>query len=294
MFRLAYNTNGLAHHRLADAFELLASLGYEGVAITPDIGELDLYDLDRTRVGRLRRRAEELGLALTIETGARYVLDPRRKHFPTLLETARADRERRIDHLRRSIDLAVDLGANLVSIWSGAAPGGEVGDRRGAVGDGHPELWDRLADGVAAVLDHARGASVVLAFEPEPGMFIERPDGYRELRRRLGPRADELRLTLDVGHLLVTGDEPVHEQVRQLGPYLSHVHLDDIRDRVHEHRMLGEGVLDLPGTLSALLQVGYSGLVALELSRDSHRGAWAAQESMGKVRRTLADLNPRA
>lgn len=294
MFRLAYNTNGLAHHRVADALELLASLGYEGVALTPDVGELDLYALDPRHVARLRRLADDLGLALAVETGARYVLDPRRKHYPTLLEATEAERARRLDFLRRAIDLAVELGADLVSLWSGAAPGGEVGDAPGAVGRGHPEVWDRLLIGLEAVLDHARGAGVRIAFEPEPGMFLERPAGYLELRRRLGERGAELGLTLDVGHLLVTGDLPVGDQIRQLGPFLRHVHLDDIRDRAHEHRMLGDGVLNLPETLSALLEVGYVGMAALELSRDSHRGAWAAQESMGKLRRALSDLNPRS
>jgi hypothetical protein len=39
--RFAYNTNGLAHHRPADALRLLADLGYAGAAVTPDVGALD-------------------------------------------------------------------------------------------------------------------------------------------------------------------------------------------------------------------------------------------------------------
>src|SRR6188474_1479233 len=115
MFRLAYNTNGLAHHRPEDALRLLADLGYEGVALTPDVGGLDLYALEPRTVDGLARLADELGLELAIETGARYLMDARRKHFPTLLEEHATDRARRVDFYQRSIDLAAELGAEIVS-----------------------------------------------------------------------------------------------------------------------------------------------------------------------------------
>ncbi len=286
MFRLAYNTNGLAHHRVLDALRMLADLGYEGVAITPDVGQLDPLQLDRRLVEDVRRWSEELGLELAIETGARFVLDPRRKHFPTLLEDAEEDRARRVRMLVACVDLAADLGAPLCSIWSGAAPGGIVGDRRSGA-PAPDELWNRLCDGLRRVLDHARTRGVVLGFEPEPGMFVERPAGYLELVRRLGADGDELGLTLDVGHLLVTGDLPVPEQIRSLRERLVHVHLDDIKSGLHEHLMFGLGDLDLPGTLRALLEADFQGLAAVELSRDSHRGAVAAAEALARIRAAL-------
>jgi sugar phosphate isomerase/epimerase len=299
VFRLGYNTNGLAHHRVEDALRLLDGLGYRAASITPDVGQLDLYRLDRAEVRRVRRLARELDLSLAVETGARFLLDARRKHFPTLLETAPRDRARRVDFLRRSIDLAADLGAPLVSIWSGAAPRGATGDPAGRTpGSGArtrtraarapspavERLWDRLVAGLMPVLDHARGARVRIAFEPEPGMFVERPTGYLELVRRLGERGPELGLTLDVGHLVATGDLPVPREVRALAPYLSHVQLDDAPRGRHEHRMFGAGVLDLAGTLAALRAAGFRGQAAVELSRDSFRGAEAAAEAMGHLR----------
>ena len=280
MFRIAYNTNGLAHHRLPDALRLLAELGYAGVAITPDVGALDPLELDPRAVAEVGRLAGELGLSLTLETGARFVLDPRRKHFPTLVEPDPADRARRVDFLERTLRLARELGAGVVSLWSGAAPAGA-----------DPEAtWERLVAGLRRVLASAREVGVQLAFEPEPGMFVERPSGYLELLERLGSEGGELGLCLDVGHLLCTGDLPVGETIRALAPRLAQVHLDDIRDGVHEHRMLGEGDLDLPEALGALVACGYAGQVALELSRDSHRGAWAAQEGLARVRAALGAL----
>jgi sugar phosphate isomerase/epimerase len=277
VFRLGYNTNGLAHHRLLDALRLLADLGYEGVAITPDVGQLDPLELDPQRVEDVRRWADELGLELAVETGARFVLDARRKHFPTLLEASEEDRARRVDFLCCSIDLAEALGAGVVSLWSGAAPEGTPSD----------VAWERLVTGLRAVLGHSAARGVQVGFEPEPGMFVERPAGYLELLERLGADGDTLGLTLDVGHLLCTGDVPVGPRIRELAPRLVHVHLDDIADGVHEHRMFGAGDLDLSETLKTLLETGYDGMAAVELSRDSHRGAAAAQEAMGHLRAAL-------
>ena len=44
--RYAYNTNGLAHHRLDDALSFLADTGYGGVALTLDVHHLDPYAED--------------------------------------------------------------------------------------------------------------------------------------------------------------------------------------------------------------------------------------------------------
>jgi sugar phosphate isomerase/epimerase len=285
MFRLGYNTNGLAHHRVLDALVLLDELGYEAVSLTPDAGRLDPYDLRADEVGAVRARAEELGLELTLETGARFLLDPFRKHRPTLLEDDPRARGRRVDFLLRSVDLAADLGARVVALWSGAAPDGGTGDRPGQRA---PERhWQHLCEGLRPVLARARAQGVQLAFEPEPGMFVERLAGYEELLERLGAEGDELGLCLDVGHCLVTGDLSIPDVIRRFARRLVLVQLDDCRGGVHEHRMFGEGELDLPGTLSALIEVGFEGVAAVELSRDSHRGPEAAAEALRRLRAAL-------
>jgi len=283
VLRLAYNTNGLSHHRIADALRMLRDLGYEGVAITPDAGQLDPCDPKPGEAASVRALAEDLGLALAVETGARFLLDPRRKHRPTLLEESATDRARRADFLRRSIDLAAELGASVVSLWSGAAPDGVDACRDAE------RIWDRLCAEIHPLLRHAKECGVGLAFEPEPGMFVERPADYLELLRRLGDPGAELGLCLDVGHLLVTGDLPVGRVIRECGPRIVHVHLDDIAGGVHEHKMFGQGDLDLPEALLALEEIGFRGLAAVELSRDAHRGAQAAEEAMGHLRRALKE-----
>src|SRR4051794_2045962 len=98
--RLGYNTNGLAHHRLTDAIALLAHEGYESVAITLDAGAIDPYQ-DPTILARqlaqVRSCLDLHGLGRVVETGARYLLNPRRKHDPTLMDADPARRAVRID-----------------------------------------------------------------------------------------------------------------------------------------------------------------------------------------------------
>ena len=287
MFRLGYNTNGLAHIRLHEALDLVSELGYEALSITPDVGQLDPWRLDAEEVAGVRRRAEELGLALTVESGARFLLDPARKHRPNLLEEDADGRARRLDLLLRHVDLAADLEASPLALWAGVAPDGSVGDRR----DGEPareELWERLCEGLRAVLARGRDQGVQIAFEPEPGMFIERPAGYASLLERLGAEGDELGLCLDLGHCHATGDLPVAEVIRRFAPRLVLVQLDDCRNGEHVHRMFGEGDLDLRAAMNALLEVGFDGVAAVELSRDSHRGPEAASEAMTRLRDALS------
>jgi len=290
VFRLAYNTNGLAHHRLLDAMRLVAELGYEGIAITPDVGILDPYAAPDELIEDARAWANELGLAVSIETGARFLLDAQRKHFPTLMEEDAADRARRIDFLKRCIDLAKSLSGEVVSFWAGRSPEGVVGDSREANHDAAvvERNWERLTSGVRELISYAREREVSIAFEPEPGMFLERPAGYEELVERLGTDGDALGLCLDVGHLHCTGDLPEADIIRRYGNRLLQVHLDDIKDGLHVHRMFGEGDLDLPGVLAALLEVGFDGLAAVELSRDSHRGPEAAAEAFQHLRQALS------
>jgi sugar phosphate isomerase/epimerase len=269
--RYGYVSNGLADHRIDDALELLAENGYAGVALTLDHVHFDpLAPRLRVRAARLRLRLESLGLACVVETGARFVLDPRRKHYPTLLSDGR---ERRVDLLCRAVDVAAELGAPVVSLWSGAVPE-DLGLAR---------AWDRLLDGLDRVLGHATRAGVTLAFEPEPGMLVERLEDYELLESRLG-HPDALALTLDVGHCVCVEDDSPEECIRRAGGRLAHVHIEDMVRGVHEHLMFGEGELDLPAALGALEDAGYTGLVAVELSRHSHRAHEIVPAAMAALR----------
>ncbi|CAN7184355.1 sugar phosphate isomerase/epimerase [Terrabacter sp. LjRoot27] len=270
--RFGYGLNGFTDHRLEDALALLADLGYDGVALTLDHAHLDPFAPDLAgRTARARALLERHRLAVVVETGARYVLDPRHKHEPTLV--SQAGRERRIDLLETAIRVAAELGSPAVSCWSGIAPRGTSRD----------ELWARVEAGVTALLPVAEAHGVDLALEPEPGMFVERIADVLELRRRLGS-PDRLRLTVDVGHLRCTEEAEPAACVLGAGDLVANVQIDDMRRGVHEHLPFGDGEVDFPPVLAALEAVEFSGLVAVELPRHSHAAPSLAASSLEFLR----------
>jgi L-ribulose-5-phosphate 3-epimerase len=274
--RFGYGTNGFANHRLGDALAIIADLGYDGVALTLDHHHLDPYADDiGVRVGALARRLGELGLGVVVETGARYLMDPWHKHEPTLVSAA--GQERRIDLLTRAVRIAADLGAEAVSFWSGV--------RRPEV---DPDAaWRRLVAGCAEVIDVAARLGVRLGFEPEPGMVVADLDGYVRLCRALGD-PEPFGLTLDIGHCRCVEDAPVPDCVRRSAGRLVNVQIDDMRRGVHEHLEFGAGEIDFPPVLAALEEIGYGGLVAVELPRHSHAAPGVARRSLDFLRAASA------
>ena len=276
---LGYNTNGLAHHRLIDAIHLLADEGYRSVAITLDAGALDPYadpDALRQQLQAVRGHLDNAGLARVVETGARYLLNPRRKHDPTLMDPRPDRRAVRVDFLGRAIDLAADLGAEAVSFWSGALddPIGE------------DEAMERLVQGLRPVIERAETRSMRLAFEPEPGMFIDTFARFARLDERVNHPF--FQLTVDLGHVHCTEGGEVADHVRAWGPRIINVHIEDMVRGVHEHLLFGEGTMDFPPIVRALRDVGYRGGLHVELSRHSHMAVEAVRRSAEFLRPMLS------
>ncbi|WJV45209.1 sugar phosphate isomerase/epimerase family protein [Streptomyces flavofungini] len=282
--RFGYGTNGLTDLRLDDALGLLADLGYAGVGLTLDHMHLDPLAPDlAARTRRVARRLRGLGLTATVETGARYVLDPRRKHGPSLLDPEPQRRADRVRLLVRAVQVAADLDAHAVHCFSGITP----------EGTDDATAWKRLTDALGPVLAAASGAGVPLAIEPEPGHLLATLADFHHLRHLLGD-PEPLGLTLDIGHCQCLEPESPADCVRAAAPWLRHVQIEDMRRGVHEHLPFGDGEIDFPPVLQALAATGYQGLTVVELPRHSHAGPELASRSLEFLRRAdqLAAAGP--
>ncbi|MFJ8228887.1 sugar phosphate isomerase/epimerase family protein [Streptomyces sp. NPDC094448] len=276
---LGYGTNGLTDLRLPDALAVLADLGYDGVGLTLDHMHLD--PLGPRLAARTAETAALLGrhgLGVAVETGGRYVLDPRRKHGPSLVDPEPEGRAARTGLLVTAVRIAADLGATAVHCFSGITPAGT--DRATA--------WRRLTDSLAPVVEAAGAAGIPLAVEPEPGHLLATLADFHHLRGLLGD-PEPLGLTLDIGHCRCLEDRSPAECVRDAGPWLRHVQIEDMRRGVHEHLPFGEGEIDFPPVLDALAATGYPGLTVVELPRHSHAGPEQARKSLEFLRTAIRE-----
>ena len=207
--RLGYNTNGLAHHRLLDAIDFWPKKAIEALRSPSMPGRSTLtttrpYSV--ARLMRLRAALDRHGLARVVETGARYLLNPRKKHDPTLMDPDPARRDVRLDFLR------APSTSPRFSRPSASRSGG-AGSRFGS-----DELeMDRIAQALKPLLDHAEKAGMILAFEPEPGYVHRHP---RPVRRALIVHHPLFQLTIDLGHVhcLKEGDIPPYSTIGAAHP----------------------------------------------------------------------------
>jgi len=274
--RFGYNTNGFAHHRLSDALLILAQLGYQSVAITMDHDALDPFQPDLARrVARIRSVLQRFGLSSVVETGARFLLDPWHKHQPTLISPMQQERQQRLDFLGAAVPVAHEFGAEALSFWSGTATDDAPASK----------LMERLVEGCKLLCQTTETYQLKLAFEPEPGMFVDTMSRFEELHRRVAHPL--FGLTIDIGHLHCLG-EPIAPTLRKWKDVLCNMHIEDMRQGVHEHLMFGEGEIDVAEVLAVLEEIGYEGGVHVELSRHSHDAVETARKALEFLKNAIS------
>ena len=160
-------------------------------------------------------------------------------------------------------------------------------------------LLDRL-------VEEAPG-DVRVAFHPHVGSWVEAPGEVDALTEALALSGGGAGLCLDVGHYTVGGGDPV-DAIRRHGPLIRHVHAKDvdpavlarvragevsgmwpmIRERIFTE--LGNGVLDLPGVVAALDDIGYDGWIMVEQDSSWLPPAEASAIGMRSLRAALAEV----
>jgi sugar phosphate isomerase/epimerase len=167
-----------------------------------------------------------------------------------------------VDDNRWMIDQAVAIGAEcIVVIGGGLAPGSRD----------LPAARAMFADGLAAVLPHARAAGVPLALEPMHPMYAADRGCVTSLREMLDIADalgnDGLGIAVDTYH--VWWDPALAPQLVRAGRRIIAHHICDwlvpTRHLLNDRGMMGDGVIDFPAIRQMVEAAGYRGIQEVEI-----------------------------
>jgi sugar phosphate isomerase/epimerase len=228
---VALSTASVYPESTALGFEIASRLGYDGVEVMVGI---DPLSQDIETISHLVDYHEMPVCAV---------------HVPCLLITQRVWGSEPWGKVRRSVEMAQQLGASTVVV--------------------HPPFrWQR---------DYAKGfVEGVAALEAESGIAIAVENMYpwRASKRELQAYApgwnpvehDYAHVTLDLSHTSTSGSDPLL-LAEQLGSRLRHVHMTDGSGSAKdEHLVPGRGTQPCAEMLELLAEQGFGGSVVLEIN----------------------------
>ncbi len=210
-----------------------AEIGADGIQIYTTRGEMLPEALSGARRKELRAMIADLGLMLSAtcsDFGAGLVDEARNVEL--------------IPRLKANIDLAVDLGTQIITTHIGTVPQNRA-----------DPVWGVLKRALNDIGAYAEERGVVLATEtgPEPGETLA------ELLGQLETRA--IRANFDPANFIIYGYD--HRQaLADLRDYVVHTHAKDARGG--QEVALGEGDVDFPWYVGALRGYGYRGFYTIE------------------------------
>jgi sugar phosphate isomerase/epimerase len=255
--RLAFSSNAYLRYSFPEAARRIAAIGYEGIEVMADVPHAwPAFLLDEQKE-TIRRAVKDNGLQIANVNAfmMNAVNDHRQRYWhPSWIEPDPNYRRVRIDHTRRALDLAKEIGASCIT----TEPGGPLAE-------GQPwEVGLRIfLDSLLPVARHAQEIGIDLLVEPEPELLIENSAQFETFMEFVDIAA--VGLNFDVGHFYCVRDDPV-AALKRLATHIRHVHLEDIAaTRKHHHLIPGDGAIDIPAVLRTLSEIGYNGWVTIEL-----------------------------
>jgi len=251
--KLAYSSNAYMRYSIVEAIRRVAGLGYRGVELMADTPHAWPEMTTDADIATIRAALSAYGVAIS-NVNAFMMNAVQDFWHPSWIEPDEAYRRRRIDHTKRALTLAAELGAASIT----TEPGGPV-----EAGMPRAQALDVFVEGLNEALAWADEVGVLLLVEPEPGLLIENAEQFEELALRIDSPA--FGLNFDVGHFYCAG-EPLAETIHRLKAFTRHYHIEDIAaTRVHEHLIPGHGAIDFAEVVRAIEMTGYRGWLTVEL-----------------------------
>lgn len=234
----AYAWTGSWSNETLDLIDRAKQLGF-------DIIEIPLMELELVDPDAIRKRLDEVGLAVCTSTACSEASD--------IAADDEVGRRQGVDYLKRCVKVTAEMGATVFTGVTYSA----LGRRIARMPD--DSYWERAARGLKEAARYAQDLGVTVGVEP-----VNRYETFLintcDQALRLREMVDEpnVGLHLDAYHMNIE-EHGFYEPTKKAAPYLCHYHLSE------SHRGTpGTGVVDWEGIYRALAEAGYKGSVGLE------------------------------
>ncbi len=241
--RLAVITDEVSQD-LQKVLELVKEFGVSGIEVR-SVWNKAPHELDAHDIARIKQLTADYGMTVC------SIASP-------FLKCDYGDEQQYQEHLeilRRCIELAGELGAPLIRIFTFWRK---------------PPFpsWDEIVDKLLPAVKMVEGTGLLLGIENEPSTMATNARKVVEVLTRLNH--PQVKAVWDPGNDVFDPDRevPYPDGYEAVKPWIVHIHLKDGRWIEAEQRFeptpIGEGEVDYLGQLRALIRDGYDGYLSLE------------------------------
>ena len=256
--KIGIHSGLLSDFRLSEIIPRLADLDYQGLELNAETGPWGephvTPDLGIRERAAIRRLSQEHRLEISSISA----------HI-SLIDADDAARQKHLEFVKGCIDLAGDVGTNIVHAISGLPPTGVPRER----------AWSWLVESVSACIDYAVERGVIFGIEADEIMLLASMADLGRLTTDLEPA--KLHVNFDASHSIPMRENPA-EWVKTLNSRIVHVHLKDVKPREPSKKQaslfgipvdfdyppLGLGIIDWKELFGAFRQINYSGFLSVE------------------------------
>ncbi|MDE2910605.1 MAG: sugar phosphate isomerase/epimerase [Chloroflexota bacterium] len=262
----------------AGRLDLMGFVDYAAAQGVAGVELLDMFWRDaRREIPAVKARIAAAGMDVAVYSISNNFIQPN--------ASARAQE---LSDLKRGVDIALELGTDIMRVFSGNAREG-VSQAQG---------MDWILEGLSAGAAYAESQGVTLALENH-GKFAGRSDQVRDIIDAVASPA--LRVNLDTGNFLPVGQDPT-EAARRLADMVVLAHLKDMRRATGDEAshvfadpdgqlltgcVIGAGLVDLPAIRAVMEDADYAGWWSLEYEGAEEPLSVGVPRSLAAARKIL-------
>src|SRR3954447_5435443 len=250
-----------------DAIRRISGLGFKAIELIAWNKDFLKDYYTTAKINDLKSVLDGEGIALS-----QFVSTPRELSSPEA-----SLRDAAVEHWKRAVEVGAALGSPLINMVSAHAFAMRDGQEIPRITT--KPLTQTYSARVPRALDWGRNfedyvtslkacaaaceaAGVVMTIEPHPARYMANTDGALRLLEHVGSPA--VGINFDPSHTFPVGDFP-NVSVYRLGKYIKHLHVSDNDGVTNVHWRPGMGKIDWVAMFQALKDVGYEGVVSIEL-----------------------------